>query len=149
MIVKIDKLTINVPDANAQQSAWKLYLNKLRDEFPRDRANELFLYTWRFNGTFSYTTDSDFNDYFKKKGIDLPNDAAKALAASKDATGAIADTIGTMFNIAKYAVPIVGGVTLLIVLYFLFNVAKKGDIGAVAALHPAGRGMKAAKMLGK
>tara|TARA_R100000697_G_scaffold10758_1_gene16474 strand:+ start:211 stop:660 length:450 start_codon:yes stop_codon:yes gene_type:complete len=147
IITFADNRNINVPEENAQKSDWKTYLAKLRNEFPRDRANELFLITWRFNGTFSYTTDSDFNNYFKKKGILLPSDTAKAIASVKDVGSSLFDIVGMTINIAKYGIPIVGGITLILVLYFLFNVSKKGNVSDLAMLTPQGRALKMGKLL--
>ena len=142
MIIKVGNINFNVPEKDAQKSDWKTYLNKLRKEFSRDRANELFLITWRFNGSFSYTTDSEFNNYFKKKGILLPTDTAKAISSLKDGAETIFDIVGFGLNVVKYGVPVIGGVTLLIVLYFLFNVAKKGNVSDLAMITPQGRALK-------
>ena len=147
MIITFGNRNINVPESDAQKSDWKTYLNKLRDEFPRDRANELFLITWRYNGTFAYTTDSEFNRYFRKKGILIPTDTAKAIASVKDLGSSIFDMVGMTLNIVKYGVPIVGGITLILVLYYLFNIAKKGDVSDVANFIPQGRALKGAKLL--
>lgn len=147
MIITFGKRNINVPDENANKSDWKTYLKKLRDEFPRDRANELFLITWRHNGTFSYTTDSDFNKYFKKKGILLPSDMAKAISSVKDFGGSIFDIVGMGLNVVKYGVPIIGGCALILVVYYLFNIAKKGNVSDLAMITPQGRALKGGKLL--
>lgn len=138
---------INVPEQDAMKSDWKVYLDKLRKEFPRGRANELFLITWRYNGTFSYTTDSDFNKHFQKKGISIPSDSASAIASVKDLGSNVFDILALPFKIAKYGVPIIGGVTLLIVLYYLFNIAKKGNVSDLAMITPQGRALKMGKLL--
>ena len=149
MIVKVDDISVVIPTSNSPKGQWITYYKNLEKNFSKNDAKEIFLITWQYEGAFSHTTDPEFNDFFAKKGINLPNATGLLIAGSRSAAGGVADLVSSAFNIGKYAVPIITGSVLLIVLYFLFNVAKKGNISDVAMALPQGRAVKAAGLLGK
>jgi len=138
---------IMIPDSNSNCAAWKIYYKNLDKRFSRNRSNEIFLLTWQYNGSTSCTTDADFNEYFAKKGMNLPGALAGALASYKKTAGGMFNTLANVTTFTLYAIPIIAGGALLIILYYLFNLAKKGDPNTLLAITPAGRGAMAMKSL--
>jgi hypothetical protein len=128
MKVTVDDLTITIPTQDSPKDMWKVYYRTLRENFSKLRTHEIFLTTWQYNGSYGHTTDPEFNEFFADKGLNLPTTSAGMIADVRSTLGFIGNIVETGIKIGVYAVPVVGGITVLIILYFLFRTAKDLDV---------------------
>ncbi len=145
MSLRIDN--IYIPDKEAKCQSWKLYFDALNKRFGKEKARELWLYTFNQRGNTSCAKDQDFNNWADKNQIAVANGLDKALAGA----GKVGhNLIGGAASLSKlvpklWALLLIGGVAT--VLFILFRLSKETKVDQIAEFIPAGKALKAAKLL--
>ena len=116
--------TFLIPDKGSPCDLWRTYFDHLKRETGRENARNIWLLTWAQNGSASCTTNSDFNRWLSRNGIDVSNAATRAVA---DVGKIGSNILGLGKNLTKMlsvGIPIASGVLLIIVVIILVRKAR-------------------------
>ena len=136
-----------IPDNGSSPDEWKIYFGKLSKEFGKTNARMIWLITWKEVGSMSLATNPSFNKWLQDNELDVTNALTRSVS---DISEIGSNYLGLGKNISKLlkiAVPATLGLTLAIVIYFLYKTAKTASIEDIAMLTPAGRTMKMTKSI--
>lgn len=137
--INIQNKSYIVPESNDPCELWVGYFNALKATVGTTNARTIWLVTWKTNGSYSCTTNGDFNKWLKKNRIDVSSAATRAIA---DASEIGSNFMGLGKNLSKVvsiAVPVTLTLLLAVIGLILWNTAKKTDATDLAMLTPMGR----------
>ena len=127
----------NIPDELSSANAWKLWHGSLKSALGRKQAAVIFVSAWDKRGNKDVIT-VDLNNYLEKYGIKLDtNFLGTVIGAGAD----IADTIGGVLKVGKYAVYGLVGIVVVGTGILVFQIVKNPikSAQAAATFTPAGR----------
>jgi len=134
----------DIPESDSPCDAWKTYLQKLERAFGKRHAREIWLLTWQQNGSATCTMNAQFNQWLKRKGIDVSNAATRAIASS----GKLVDNVLSMganaAALLRVGVPVALVLIVSLIGYGAYRSIRNGGIGAIANAVPVGRVAKLA-----
>jgi len=110
----------SIPKYNSNTEVWINWHKSLKDNFGKKIANQLWLKAWSIRGNSSANT-SDLRKYMSSNGINISESSWDKVV---DLGVGITDSIGTAFQVTKYAgialgVIFIGGLAMII-----YNIAK-------------------------
>lgn len=145
MSTRIDN--IYIPDKDASCQSWKLYYDELVKEFGKSKAREYWLYTFSKRGNSNCTKDQEFNKWATRKQIAVADGLDKAVAGAANIGHNILSGASTLTSIVPKlgAVLLVG--TVAAALYLMFRISKETKTEELVEMIPAGKALKAGKLL--
>lgn len=126
--VTIGRKTFLIPEPGSPCELWRSYFKRLKQDLGTDNARTIWLITWSKNGSTLCTTNADFNLWLKRNQIDVSNAATRAVADISQISGNIMGLGKNLTKMLSIAVPATLGITLLIILFFLFRNARTTGI---------------------
>lgn len=132
---------IVIPESSSACSEWMTYFKKLEDKFGKENAKMIWLRTWQANGSASCTTNTDFNKFLKKNGIDVSNIGTRLVAGAGELGESLLGAGIGLTKVFQYGIPIIG---VVVVIGIVIMVARSGpDMAAVVANKtPIGQALK-------
>lgn len=114
------KLFLSMPDFQSTDIEWLNWYEKLSSRYGRSDAARIFLAAWRKRGSNKANT-SDLRDRLNDDGIKI---STNVFQDAIDVGDSITDAFGNMMKIGKYTAFAVGGILILGLGLFVYNVAK-------------------------
>ena len=145
--IRVNNITVIIPDKNSPCDLWRSYFNQLRSLFGISNAKNIWLLTWSKNGQASCTTNPEFNKWLGKEGIDVSNAATKTIADFNAIRNNIFGLGKGITKVISIGVPIVLTIVLIGIIMAIYNSSKKLKVEDVAAAFPQGRAALALKAI--
>ncbi|WP_024772900.1 hypothetical protein [Aquimarina macrocephali] len=136
-----------VPESGDPCELWVTYFNSLQKTVGSTNAKMLWLVTWKSNGNASCTTNSDFNHWLKKNGIDVSSAATRTIADISKMGSNLSGLGKNLTGLLSWGIPLTLGFLLVVIGSILWKSSKQMDIKDVAMRTPIGRSTKGALQL--
>lgn len=149
--IKVNDKVFQIPDSGSPCDTWRVYFEKLTSQVGKDNAKIIWLATWSKIGSSSCTTNSDFNKFLKKNGIDVSSAATRAIADYAAIGGNILGLGKNLSKMLSIGVPVLMGSVIVFAIILLMRAAKKASVVDLAMLASGGAGQVAlaARHIGK
>lgn len=131
-----------IPESSDPCDLWRGYFDRLKKDFGQANAKMLWLLTWQRNGSSSCTTNAEFNRFLKRNEIDVSSAATRTVADVSAIGGNLLGLGKSLTKMLAIGVPVTLGVIVLVIIVLLLKTGRDVDAKDIAALTPAGRGMK-------
>ncbi len=139
-----------VPESGDPCELWISYFNSLKKETGRANAKMLWLVSWKSNGNISCTTNSDFNSWLKKNGIDVSSAATRTIADISKMGSNLTGLGKNLTAMLSWGIPLTLGFLLVIIGIVIWKSSKNIDVKDLAMATPVGRSANGVlKLLGK
>ena len=131
----------NLPSTKWDDNQWIVWHGSVKKEFGKNDANDVFLEAFNARKGYSGITGSNANTsklrgYMKKQGVEIGSDGL--MSSPKDMFYSATGFMESAFGTGKTIFMVVGIVMFLLVVLFLFNVAKNpGQSVGTAAKYAA------------
>ena len=145
--IKVDNITVLIPESDSPCDVWKTYYEQLRKLFGTSNAKSVWLLTWSKRGAISCTTNPAFNKWLAGIGIDVSNIATKTLS---DFNAMRSDLFGlgkTLTKVLAIGIPVVLVVVLVAIVFSLYKSSQTADVNTLLNISPVGRAMQMAKLM--
>lgn len=142
--IQFENKAWEVPESASPCESWTVFFEQLEKAFGKQNARMIWLATWQHNGSATCTTNTSFNKWASRNGIDVSNAATRTIASSSKMVTNIVDMGANMTTLIKYGLPVAGVGLLLIAGFGLYRSMKTGELPALAKMHPWGAAASAA-----
>ncbi|MEM9023980.1 MAG: hypothetical protein AAGB22_09570 [Bacteroidota bacterium] len=144
--LRFEKKTYNLPDDEAECTQWQVYHKTLEREFGKHHARTIWLDLWSREGRATCLTNSGFNQWQKKAGLNVGGAGFDMLNKVQDIGTDFLGMTGTIGKALKWGVP---AILVLVVLHLSVR-AFRPNAGGGSGVNPLMLlpQVRGAKMLG-
>ena len=139
--IKIEDYTFHLPEEGDGYQLWQTFFEEMEKVFKIETARLIWLKVWQKRGSISFTTNTSFNQWSKKKGLEVSNTATRAFATFSDIGENVLNT-GANFTKLISFVPYIAAIGGVGVLGLLIYGTVKGNIDPIkiaTSVTPVGR----------